>query len=259
MKIPILYVGPPGVGKTAVIRSQYDHCEVLLLSSQTEEDIAGIPYRDGANEKRTIPQYIQRLQAGSDKKKTCLFLDELDKARREVADTLLTLITHPQDFGIPDNTHIVAAANPPEWGGGDGISLPMMNRFAIVDFEVNIDSWESYMVNKYGSSEFLTNVLNAIRSNKFPFLEVNGEGLAWRLTSPRSLDNAIGALLHNIDGAKDIVKGLVTPNVASGLLLIHNNSGATINPVKTSDEIQLTSRGIGASAIKRKPLIRDFR
>jgi hypothetical protein len=55
MITPILYVGAPGVGKTAVIRSRYDHCEVLLLSSQTEEDIAGIPYQEGGNEKRTIP------------------------------------------------------------------------------------------------------------------------------------------------------------------------------------------------------------
>ena len=71
---PILYVGPPGVGKTAVVRDGYEHTEVLLLSASVEEDIAGLPYRDGVYERRTTPGFIERIQqAVKEGKKTALF------------------------------------------------------------------------------------------------------------------------------------------------------------------------------------------
>ena len=186
----------------------------MLLSSQTEEDIAGIPYREGSLEKRTIPPFVQRLQAASGTK--CLFLDELDKARREVADTLLSLITHPEMFGIPDGTDIVATANPPEWGGGDGISQPMLNRFSVIEFLPDFDKWAGYIKNKYGNNDFVKKVIEKIEVGELPFLEANGEGLNWRMTSPRSIDNADSVCLTESDPTL-LVKGLVTPNFASGL------------------------------------------
>jgi len=218
----------------------------LLLSSQTEEDIAGIPYREGALEKRTIPPYIQRLQGSTGSK--CLFLDEIDKARREVADTLLTLVTHPKDFGIPEGTDIVAAANPPEWGGGDGLSLPMINRFSVVPFNPDFDSWSNYMRKKYGEIPFVNEVIDRIKIQELPFLEANGEGLDWRMTSPRSIDAAVNVCLNYKEDVTDLVKGLVTPNMASGILMIlrdNNDSG---------DGAQKISRSIGSKAIAKNIL-----
>lgn len=250
MNIPILYVGAPGVGKTATIREKYDYCEVLLLSSQTEEDIAGIPYREGTLEHRTIPPFIQRLQSAQGTK--CLFLDEIDKARREVADTLLTLVTHPEQFGIPEGTDIVAAANPPEWGGGDGLSLPMMNRFSIIPFNPDFKAWSEYIIKKFGKLPFILEVIHKIESRELPFLESNGDGLNWRMTSPRSIDNVLTVCTteNDKDHVHNLVKGLVTPNFASGILLLftkHFNQ----EPIDTYSEKQEFSRSIASKSFNK--------
>lgn len=216
---PILLVGAPGTGKTSIIKSQYDHCEILLMSSQIEEDIAGIPYREGEYEKRTISAWLQRiLKADSEGKTTCLFLDELDKARREVADTILSLVSSPENFGLPENTDIVAACNPPEWGGGDGISKPMLSRFATIDYKPDFQQWLKYMFEKYENNSVVIEIMKGFENANVPFLETTGDGYNWRLTCPRTIDMAIAALLRNENLIEEKIKGLLTPNVSSYLL-----------------------------------------
>jgi len=241
-KIPILYVGAPGIGKTAKVKSKYDYCEVLLLSSQTEEDIAGIPYQENGLEKRTIPPFVQRLQKA--KGSRCLFLDEIDKARREVADTLLTLITDQEKFGIPEDVEIIAAANPPEWGGGDGVSIPMMNRFSIIESGVDIEGFSNYIIEKYGKNDFILSVLDSLKSGEMPILEITGEGLNARLTSPRSIDYALSALLFEKNEEKVI--GLLTPNVASGVMRLYRKEN---NEETNLDNIQEMARIVSTKKI----------
>ena len=209
--IPILYYGAPGIGKTAYVRSQFDYCEILLLSSMTEEDISGLPFREGNNERRTTPFFVERINAKPKKESICLFLDELDKARREVADTLLTLITNPSHFGIEKQIHIIAAANPPEWGGGDGISQAMMSRFCVIPFSLSIEKWCEWAQKKYSDPRAQSLIAN-IKVGKIPILEEVGEGYNWRLSCPRTIDMALQVACAN---QLHLVKGLVTANVAS--------------------------------------------
>lgn len=216
LKLPILEIGAPGIGKTAKIRSQFDHCEVLLMSSQAEEDIAGIPYQVNGYEKRTIPPFIQRLQqAHGEGKTTCLFLDELDKARREVADTLLTLITHQEEFGIPAETYLRAAANPVEWGGGDGISKPMLSRFCVVESKPDFLEWKDWVHSNYEFNE-LDAILKSIQNGECPFLETTGDGYQWRLTCPRTLAMAFDIMISGQDKEMEarLINGLLTPSAA---------------------------------------------
>lgn len=206
--IPILYVGPPGVGKTAHVRAEFDHVEVLLASALTEEDIAGLPYRDEATERRTIPAWLTRLHDAHDAgKTTCLFLDELDKARREVADTLLTLV-QSRCVGtscLPAPTAIRAAANPPEWGGGDGISQPMQSRFAVIQYVPNVAKWCEWARSQFPRSH---SIIARVECGEAPFMEAIGEGYAWRLTCPRTWALALQA--HEA-GRAELVQGLLTP------------------------------------------------
>lgn len=208
--INIMYVGPPGVGKTAFVLAQYDHTEVLLSSALSEEDIAGLPYREGDIEYRTKPAWFVRLISAAERgAKTCLFLDELDKARREVADTLLTLV-HGRTIGehkIPQSTDIVAAANPPEWGGGDGISQAMQSRFSVVEFEPKVSDWCAWARARY-SEPAAHAVIDSVESGATPLLDHAGEGYKMRITCPRTLAMALDAACS---GRLDLVSGLITP------------------------------------------------
>lgn len=245
--VPILYYGAPGIGKTATTRAKYDYVEVLLLSSATEEDIAGLPYRDGDKERRTVPPFVERLQERPEHESICLFLDEIDKARREVVDTLLTLITHPEHFGLPDRLTIVAAANPPEWGGGDGLSQAMLSRFAIVEFTPDIEEWAEFMRGKY-EGELVEKVIDGILDKRAPLLEVNGEGFDWRLSCPRTWDLAVGAAL---DGAPDeVIYGLLTHNCASFLCDLRQSEPEDIE----LHQVQDIARNVGAKQVQGMPL-----
>lgn len=222
---PRLLVGPPGVGKTASIIAGYDYCEVVLLSSMTEEDISGLPYHDGPIENRTEPPLFRRLREASDKGlRTALFLDEIDKARREVADTLLTLVAsrHVGEWKLPDGCEIWAAANPPEWGGGDGVSQAMMSRFSVIEYKPNLSQWLEWCERTFSTEEnhAIHGIMHDIESGRAPLLECNGEGWKWRLTCPRTWELAIrGAMQASDHSARSqIVSGLLTPNAASALL-----------------------------------------
>jgi replication-associated recombination protein RarA len=246
---PILYVGPPGVGKTEAQRSKYEHCEVLLLSSCYEETIAGLPYRNGDKERRTTPLFIEHiLEAVNRGLRTCIFLDELDKARREVADTLLTLITHPQHFNIPDCVDIVAAANPPEWGGGDGISKPMLSRFSVIEYKPSVERWCKWLTDTYQqyNPEFIGRLTDAILQHKIPLLDSVGEDFRFRLTCPRTYELAVRACLFAREDVDLIVRGLLTTNAASYILtLVKSNSGSMADNTR-----EATARQVGATILK---------
>lgn len=228
-KVPILFVGAPGTGKTAKVKSHFDYSEVILTSTLTEEDIGGLPYRDGDYDYRTTPAIFRRLHdADKNGKTTVLFLDELDKARRSVADTLLTLIASRKvgNSELPSNTCIVAAANPPEFGGGDGISEAMQSRFSTIEYIPDIKEWVKWARENY-PFDYISNIINAIDKMEIPIFDVIGEGLNRRITSPRTISMAIESLIFNNNNKNDhiemIIKGLLTPASASHILHLVNH------------------------------------
>lgn len=221
--VPVLLVGAPGVGKTALVQSRFDHAEVVLTSTLVEEDIAGLPYREGEYDYRTIPAIFRRLHDASDAgKSTVLFLDELDKARRAVADTLLTLVASRKVGGasLPDSTCIVAAANPPEFGGGDGISDAMVSRFSVIDYAPDVCAWADWASTQFNTPAAVR-VISAVRTGEMPIFDMTGEGLNRRITTPRTITMALRALETN--GYENAVfdtlsRGLLTPAVVSQVM-----------------------------------------
>jgi SpoVK/Ycf46/Vps4 family AAA+-type ATPase len=221
MPVPKLLVGPPGVGKTASITKKADYAEVVLLSTMCEEDIAGLPYHNGTKEGRTEPPLFRRLREAAAKgKSTILFLDEIDKARREVADTLLTLVASRKvgEWSLPQGTQIWAAANPPEWGGGDGVSQAMMSRFSIIEYTPDVVEWCAWARSVFPSKE-ASKAIDMVEAGRAPLMECNGDGWRWRLTCPRTWELALkAATLSTGDERKQVVSGLLTPNAATALL-----------------------------------------
>lgn len=244
---PRLLVGPPGVGKTASITASYDYCEVVLLSSMTEEDVSGLPYHEGSIEKRTEPPFFRRLrEKAAAGERVALFLDEIDKARREVADTLLTLVASRKvgEWSLPVGCDIWAAANPPEWGGGDGVSQAMMSRFSVMEYKPDLQKWLEWCAGAFDPHQVVDGILRDIETGRAPLLECNGDGWKWRLTCPRTWELAIRGALQ-ADGVEErarIASGLLTPNAASALLA-HFTS---------AQPIEAKSRNVARQAMRPK-------
>ena len=209
--INLLLVGHPGVGKTAAVEAEYSGRLVkILLSSMVEEDIAGLPWRENCEERRTKPKFIKDLEilATKGEGKICLFLDEIDKARQEVADTLLTLLQSRKiwDWEIPSCCDIVAAANPPETGGGEGISEPMLSRFAVVEFKPNPKKWAQWCYNTYPE---YGRIAELVETGEIPLFYTVGEELDMRTLSPRTLELAMLATTTTLATREEQISGLL--------------------------------------------------
>jgi len=218
-----MLVGMPGTGKTAVVESIFgDGMVKILVSTMLEEDVGGLPYREGSAERRTQPKFIRELhEKAASNEKTCLFLDELDKARQEVADTLLTLIQSRKinEWTLPENCQIVAAANPPEFGGGNGISEPMQSRFSIINWLPDPIKWARWCIEKYPHESV---VANAVENGEIPIYDRVGFGLDARTTCPRTLEMAILATDCELASKEEKIKGLLTPQAVSFFMESHS-------------------------------------
>lgn len=148
--LPTLIWGPPGVGKTEYIKGIAKaldlHLEVVLASIREPSDFSGLPViTDGAVD-MAPPQWARRLiKAGS----SMLFLDEISTAPPAVQAALLRVVLDRVvgDVSLPDETAIIAAANPPEQAaGGWELSPPLANRFVHIQWETRTADWVSGML-----------------------------------------------------------------------------------------------------------------
>ncbi|MCX6459098.1 MAG: ATP-binding protein [Actinobacteria bacterium] len=142
-RVPVILWGPPGQGKTSVIRDlavrQQRHIEILLASIREPQDFAGLPsIYDGAMS-LIPPNWAARLR---DDGNGILFTDEVNTAPPAVQAALLRVCLDKVagDCELGERTSIIAAANPPEQAAdGWDLAPPLANRFCHLDWSLPSD------------------------------------------------------------------------------------------------------------------------
>jgi hypothetical protein len=134
-----LLVGVPGVGKTYTVNriaQENDWRVITLLASLRDPvDFMGLPMREGDRTKYAAPSWA--LEAASSEKPVVLFFDEIDKAPPVVQGACLRIATERvvgDGVFLGDETRIVFAANPAEFGGFDIVD-PLANRVRHIAWE----------------------------------------------------------------------------------------------------------------------------
>jgi len=156
-KRPIFLWGPPGIGKSDVVKQITDslsnsHLIDIRLSLWEPTDIKGIPYFD-ANQGKMVwgaPSELPDEEFAKAFENIVLFLDEMNSAAPAVQAAAYQLILNRRvgQYKLPDNVIIVAAGNrEADKGVTYRMPAPLANRFIHLEMAVNFDDWFQWAVN----------------------------------------------------------------------------------------------------------------
>ncbi len=140
--LPVFIWGPPGIGKSALVRTFADAvglpCVSLLGSQLAPEDIIGVPQVLGGKSRFCPPTIIAREEP------YCLFLDELNACSHEVQKAFYSLILDRRvgEFVLPSGTIVIGAGNRTEDAAiTRPLSSALINRLIHVQLRASARDW----------------------------------------------------------------------------------------------------------------------
>ena len=159
---PVLLIGPPGIGKTAIMEQVARECNINLVSytitHHTRQSAIGLPFisektYSGKNVHVTEYTMSEIVAAIYNKiedtglSEGLLFIDEINCVSETLAPAMLQFLQY-KTFGnhkIPDGWIIVAAGNPPEYNKSvrefDVVTLDRIKR---IDVQPDFEVWKEY-------------------------------------------------------------------------------------------------------------------
>ena len=159
---PILLMGAPGIGKTAVMEQVARECGVALVSysitHHTRQSAIGLPFishKEYGGKEYAVTEYTMSEIIASvyDKmeetglKEGILFIDEINCASETLAPAMLQFL-QCKTFGahkVPEGWLIAAAGNPPEYNKSvREFDVVTLDRVKKIDVEPDFGVWKEY-------------------------------------------------------------------------------------------------------------------
>lgn len=159
---PILLMGPPGIGKTAIMEQVARECGIGLvaytITHHTRQSAVGLPFIEkkvyGGQEysvtEYTMSEIIAAVYEKMEKtglSEGILFIDEINCVSETLAPTMLQFL-QCKTFGnhkIPEGWIIVAAGNPPEYNKSvRDFDIVTLDRVKNIDVKEDYSVWKEY-------------------------------------------------------------------------------------------------------------------
>lgn len=250
-QIPLAIVGDAGTGKTSIIKqwatdNGYE-LNLFLANTASEDDVAGAISPDHVK-KLAVSYPLEKLHR-STTTKTVLFLDELNTARREVQDPLLTLIQDrvlPNGTPLHQDTIIVTAINPSATYNNHELSPQLRNRFMWFYHKPTEQTWASWLMKQpLGETDGGKAIVQLIMAGtiKFDrdeaFTEERNE-----FTTPRSLYNLLTVSGGDLSKTKLLAETLVAGPVAEAIRLHGYNDKDTRSNTFFSERAKVSEQEV---------------
>ena len=162
---PVFLMGPPGIGKTAVMEQIAQELGVGLvsysMSHHTRQSALGLPFivkKNYGGEEYSVSEYtmseiiasVYDMIEDTGLKEGILFLDEINCVSETLAPAILQFLQY-KVFGrhqVPYGWIVVTAGNPPEYNNSvREFDIVTWDRLKRIDIDPDYDAWKEYAVN----------------------------------------------------------------------------------------------------------------
>ena len=162
---PVFLMGPPGIGKTAVMEQIAQELGVGLvsysMSHHTRQSALGLPFivkKNYGGEEYSVSEYtmseiiasVYDMIEDTGLKEGILFLDEINCVSETLAPAILQFLQYKM-FGrhqVPYGWIVVTAGNPPEYNNSvREFDIVTWDRLKRIDIDPDYDAWKEYAVN----------------------------------------------------------------------------------------------------------------
>ena len=230
----IMLTGRHGIGKSQILTNYFEskgmRVVALFLGQMSDPgDLLGLPTKDEATGKTTfMPPYWFPV----DGQPVVLFLDELNRARPEILQTVMDLVLNRKLAGrfLPEGSRIISACNDGDEYQLTDLDPALVSRFNIYTFRPSVEEWLLWATRK-GLDERVTAFIQANPelldrsgdTKEEQGLEKDPDRRAWEkvarvmenISDPKQVHQKIVAGIVGVQAAAKLFlslqKGLLTP------------------------------------------------
>ena len=189
---PIFLMGPPGIGKTAIMEQIAQELKVGLVSysmtHHTRQSALGLPFiehkiyggKEFAVSEYTMSEIIASVYDTMEEtglKEGILFLDEINCVSETLAPAMLQFLQYKIfcRHRVPEGWIVVTAGNPPEYNNSvREFDIVTWDRLKRIDVEPDYETWKEYAYQKAVHPAILTYL--DIKKDDFYKIETTVDG-----------------------------------------------------------------------------------
>jgi hypothetical protein len=236
----IMLVGKHGIGKSEILTSYFNgkgmKVVTLFLGQMADPgDIIGLPSKvekqDADGNVTSLTDFTPPYWFPQDDKPIVLFLDELNRARPEILQTVMDLTLNRKLAGktLPEGSYVISAVNDGDEYQLTDLDPALVSRFNIYEFKPTVEEWLNWAAGQ-GLDERVINFIqdnptwldgdSSDRKRDYQGLDKSADRRAWKKVSDIMLK-----VDHINDIHKRIIAGIVGATAAAAFIrsaLQHN-------------------------------------